>query len=122
VLASLIKVIDSVDSLFLDRRNTMEFISENGNWELFIPSTKTVVIYFIMSLLIGFMGLKRHGGFIRAFLLSIFLTPIIGSILTYGAGKEYPKGCLHCDNDKNEAEYCGKCGKNEAGELKEIST
>ncbi|PCJ67686.1 MAG: hypothetical protein COA58_00695 [Bacteroidetes bacterium] len=79
-----------------------------------------LLFWFLPSILVGFAGLNRRGGFWRAFLISIFLSPFIGILLTVFGGQRNPKGCNHCDNKYNEVEYCGICGKNEKGFLKDI--
>lgn len=73
-------------------------------------------IHWILgAILVGFAGTNRKGGYFRAFILSVLLSPIIGLFLTVGAGQKNPRGCKHCGNIANEVEYCGICGKNEEG-------
>lgn len=74
--------------------------------------------WFIGALLVGFAGLNRKGGFWRAFLIGMLFTPLAGIIFVVGSGKKNPKGCRHCGNKYNEAEYCGICGKNDNGDLR----
>ncbi|MFY0644631.1 MAG: hypothetical protein JXR19_09225 [Bacteroidia bacterium] len=78
-----------------------------------------IIIYIPLAIIIGFAGINRKGGFWRAFLLSLVLTPLISLFITIGSAKKDPRGCTHCGNDKNEAEYCGICGKNYEGDLLE---
>ncbi len=59
---------------------------------------------------------KRKINFLVALLLCIILTPLIGYLIISGRPLRNPKGCKWCSNEKNEAEYCGICGKNENGE------
>lgn len=79
-----------------------------------------IIAWIIAAALVGIAGLDRKGGFVRAFFLSLFLSPIIGLFLTVGGAGKNPVGCTHCGNKLNEAEYCGICGKNKEGELKEL--
>ncbi len=74
-----------------------------------------IFIWALGSLLVGFAGMNRKGGFLRAFLISLILSPLAGIFLTVGGGQKNPIGCRHCGNAENEAEYCGVCGKNEEG-------
>ena len=74
--------------------------------------------WVIGAILVGFAGLNKKGGFLKAFLLSLFLSPIIGLILTIGGAKKDPIGCRHCGNQANEAEFCGICDKNDRGDLR----
>ena len=71
--------------------------------------------WVIGSVLIGLAGLNRKGGFLKAFLLSLILSPIIGLFLTIGGARKNPIGCSHCGNKYNEVEFCGICGENAAG-------
>ncbi|MFT4523470.1 MAG: hypothetical protein ACI8ZN_002424 [Bacteroidia bacterium] len=74
-----------------------------------------LIVFFGGAILVGFAGTNRKGGFLRAFLLGLFLTPLVGIILVIGSAQKNPKGCIHCGNSANEAEFCGLCGKNEEG-------
>ncbi|MHB1278836.1 MAG: hypothetical protein ACYC1Q_10595 [Bacteroidia bacterium] len=78
-----------------------------------------IIGWILGAILVGFAGTNRKGGFLRAFLISLILTPVIGLFLTISGGVKNPKGCIHCGNKENEAEYCGLCGKNEMDALKE---
>ncbi|OSZ79551.1 hypothetical protein CAP35_15265 [Chitinophagaceae bacterium IBVUCB1] len=69
--------------------------------------------WIVGAILVGFAGVNKKGGFIKAFILSLLLSPFVGLLLTLGAAKKNPIGCKHCGNKDNEAEYCGVCGKNE---------
>ena len=75
--------------------------------------------YIVWALLFAIAGINKRGGYLRALLLCLFLTPIIGLFLTIGGGSKNAKGCKHCGNKYNEAEYCGLCGKNEEGIVRE---
>ena len=72
--------------------------------------------WFVGSIIVGFAGLNRKGGYLQAFLLALFLTPIVGLILTIGGAHANARGCAHSGNEDNEADYCALCGLNEAGE------
>jgi hypothetical protein len=80
-----------------------------------------IIAWIIGSILVGFAGINRKGGFLRAFLVSLLLSPLAGIIITVGGGQKNPRGCPHCGNDQNEAEFCGICGKNEEGLTREMS-
>jgi uncharacterized membrane protein len=58
---------------------------------------------------------KRKIAFISALLLCILTTPIIGYLIISSRPLRNARGCKWCLNDANEAEYCGLCGKNDAG-------
>lgn len=77
-----------------------------------------IIAGLIGAVLVGFAGINKKGGYWRAFLLSLFLTPVIGLFLTIGSGAKNPIGCPHCGNRENEAAFCGICGKNQEGKLK----
>lgn len=70
----------------------------------------------IGAVLVGFAGTNRRMGFLGAFALGLLLTPIIGLILVIGSKHKHPRGCAHCGNADNEAEFCALCGRNAAGE------
>ena len=83
----------------------------------------TVLVFWCLpAILIGFAGTNKRGGFLRAFILSITLSPIIGLFITLGSGQRNPKGCLHCGNKYNEAEVCGLCGKSAIDVVDEIGS
>ena len=60
---------------------------------------------------------RRKISFIAALLLSIFITPFFAYFIIGLLPLRNAKGCKWCDNTANEAEYCGLCGKNDAGEV-----
>jgi hypothetical protein len=74
--------------------------------------------WIIGGILVGFAGLNRKGGFGRAFLLGLLLSPLFGLIFTIGGARRNPRGCNHCGNEANEVEFCGLCGKNEEGKTR----
>lgn len=49
-----------------------------------------IVILLIFALLIGWLGSKRRIGFVWAFLASLFLSPILGLIITLCSKKNQP--------------------------------
>ena len=67
------------------------------------------------AILVGFAGLNRQGGYLKAFILSFLLSPLIGLFLTIGGAAKNPVGCSNCGNTANEVEFCGLCGKNKDG-------
>lgn len=78
-----------------------------------------IVGWILGAILVGFAGLNRKGGYLRAFLIALLLSPLIGIILVRGSAQKNPKGCTHCGNKENEADYCGLCYKNEEGLTRE---
>lgn len=64
---------------------------------------------------------KRKISFVGAFLICLFTSPFLGYFIISGRPLRNPRGCKWCGNTKNEAEYCGLCGKNEAGEVRQGS-
>jgi len=59
----------------------------------------------------------RKISFAAAFLLCILLSPFIAYFVISTFALRNPPGCDHCGNSKNEAEFCGLCGKNREGNL-----
>ena len=78
-----------------------------------------ILLYFGAAILVGFAGREKKGGFWRAFLIGMIFTPLVSLILVMGSAQRNPRGCSHCGNAENEAEYCGLCKKNENGLTKE---
>ena len=74
--------------------------------------------WIIGAVLVGFAGTNRRMGFLGAFGLGLLLTPVIGIIVVIGSKHKHPRGCAHCGNADNEAEFCALCGKNAAGEIR----
>jgi len=73
--------------------------------------------YYVIAFLFAWHeGSRRTIGFIPALLIA-FLIPLFG-IFIIESFRLKTAGCKWCGNKYNEAEYCGGCGKNEAGELK----
>jgi hypothetical protein len=78
-----------------------------------------ILLYVSIAFLVGLAGLNKKGGFWRAFIIGLLLTPIVSLILVSGSGSNNPRGCEHCGNKKNEALFCGLCKKNEEGLIQE---
>jgi hypothetical protein len=60
-------------------------------------------------------GSKKRIGFTGALLIMIILTPFFGYFIIESLANKNAKGCKWCGNKRNEAEYCGLCGKNDEG-------
>jgi hypothetical protein len=73
-------------------------------------------IWIIGAVIVGLAGINRRMGFFGAFGLGLLLSPLIGLIIVIGSRHRTARGCPHCGNAENEAEYCGICGMNAAGE------
>lgn len=77
------------------------------------------LFYFAFCFLIAYkIGRYKAIGFWASLLISIFLSPFIGFIIAENSRLGNAKGCQWCGNKYNEAEYCGLCGKNENGNLR----
>lgn len=74
-------------------------------------------LWIIGAVIVGFAGTNRRMGFWGAFALGLVLSPIIALIIVIGSAQKHPRGCPHCGNTANEAEFCALCGKNAAGEM-----
>jgi hypothetical protein len=73
----------------------------------------------VFPILLGLEGQKKKIGFGPAFILSILVSPVVAWFLVSNSAENNPIGCKHCGNIYNEVEFCGICGKNEAGEILE---
>jgi rRNA maturation endonuclease Nob1 len=62
-------------------------------------------------------GQKKKIGFGPAFILSILVSPLVAWFFVSNSAAINQVGCIHCGNTYNEVEFCGICGKNEAGEV-----
>ncbi|MCZ4408875.1 hypothetical protein O3Q51_08655 [Cryomorphaceae bacterium 1068] len=78
-----------------------------------------IAFWIILAVLVGFAGTNRKGGFWLAFFLGLVLSPLVGLIVVMTLAKKNAKGCAHCGNEYNEAEYCGLCKKNDQGLTRE---
>lgn len=74
-----------------------------------------IIANIVFAFLIGFAGVKRRIGFWKSFFWSVLLSPFIGLIITLNSGRLDARGCMHCGNTYNEAEFCGMCNKNAEG-------
>ncbi len=78
--------------------------------------------WLLGALLVGFAGTNRRMGFWGAFGLGLLLTPLIAIIIVIGSAHAKRRGCAHCGNAENEAEYCNLCGRNAAGDQRATTT
>lgn len=77
------------------------------------------ICWIIISLLYAwFEGSKRKPGFLGCLVIMIVFTPFFGYFIIESCSQKKAKGCKHCGNKYNEAAYCGLCGKNEEGILR----
>ena len=73
--------------------------------------------YYVIAFLFAWHeGRRRTIGFLPALIIA-WLIPLFGIFIVENS-RLRTAGCKWCDNKYNEAEYCGLCGKNGAGELK----
>jgi 4-amino-4-deoxy-L-arabinose transferase-like glycosyltransferase len=61
---------------------------------------------------------KRKIHFILAIFICMLITPFFGYFIICSFALRNPIGCNWCGNTKNEAEYCGLCGKNKEGQIR----
>ena len=45
------------------------------------------------------------------FFLALVISPLFGYFIILNRPLRNNKGCVHCGNTCNEAEFCGLCGK-----------
>lgn len=64
------------------------------------------------------IGRQRRIGFFWSLIVCLVTTPLFGFFIVSSSGQKTPKGCNWCGNTYNEAEFCGLCGKSEAGEIR----
>lgn len=77
------------------------------------------VIYVTITVLMCLQeSNNRKINFIVALLVSLVITPFFAYFVFGLLPARNRKGCNWCGNTKNEAEYCGLCGKNEQGDLR----
>lgn len=78
-----------------------------------------IIVHLLFSYLVADkIGRKKTIGFGYSLLLCLLITPFFGYLITENFGVVNPRGCKWCGNKENEAEYCGECGKNDAGEIR----
>jgi 4-amino-4-deoxy-L-arabinose transferase-like glycosyltransferase len=76
-------------------------------------------IAIVLTLLMCWQESKsRKIHVVVAVILCLLITPFFAYFLISSQPLRNPRGCNWCGNKKNEAEYCGLCGKNENGELR----
>lgn len=78
-----------------------------------------ILVYIFFALLIAPIGKNRKIGFWKTFMWALLLSPFIAIFIAMSSGKLNARGCKHCGNNQNEAEFCGLCKKNEEGITKE---
>lgn len=80
-----------------------------------------IPLFFIFSLLLLTILMcwqesrKRKINFFVAMLICFATSPLLGYFIISGFPLKGSKGCQWCGNTDNEVEFCGVCGKNEAG-------
>jgi 4-amino-4-deoxy-L-arabinose transferase-like glycosyltransferase len=73
-------------------------------------------IAIILTLLMCWQESKRRKIHVAmAILICILATPLFGYFIISSFALRNPVGCNWCGNTKNEAVYCGLCGKNKEG-------
>ncbi len=78
-----------------------------------------VAVFLALTVLMCWQESKRRKiQFPVALLLCFVTTPLFGYFIISTRPLRNPRGCQWCGNDKNEAEYCGICGKNENGDIR----
>jgi hypothetical protein len=84
---------------------------------------ETIFGIFVGEILLGsivaFEGVKRRIGYWKGLMWCVLLSPFIGLFIILNSGRLDAKGCIHCGNEYNEAEFCGLCKKNEDGLTRE---
>jgi hypothetical protein len=63
-------------------------------------------------------GREKKAGTLKVILIMIFTTPFIGYFIVESLSN-HKSPCQWCGNTYNEAEYCGLCGKNKSGIVKQ---
>ncbi len=73
-------------------------------------------ILLVFTVLMCYQESKRRKiNFFGAFAICVVTTPLIGYFIVGAFPLRKPRGCAFCGNEKNEAEYCGLCGKDAQG-------
>lgn len=77
------------------------------------------IFWVTMAILYAYHeGGKRKPGFVGCLLIMLIFTPFFGYFIIESFSQKNAKGCIWCGNKYNEAEYCGLCKKNKAGEIR----
>ena len=84
------------------------------NW--FVYPLGLLFIYLLVMYSLE-RGRQKKIGIAGVILIMIGATPFFGYFIVE-ALPNHKRPCQWCGNKANEAEYCGLCGKNEAGEAK----
>lgn len=77
-----------------------------------------IILYVVLAIGVAYLGQNRKIGFVQSFVLSLFLTPIIGIALVAHSDKkityfEFQYHCPRCGyNFTEEIEFCPYCSKN----------
>jgi hypothetical protein len=72
-----------------------------------------------MCIIVAYTGINRRIGYWRSLLWCLVLSPFIGLFVAMNSGRLDARGCRHCGNIYNEAEFCGLCKRNEEGLTRE---
>jgi hypothetical protein len=75
------------------------------------------IFLFILVMYCIQRGREKKIGLIGVILIMIFASPFFGYFIVESLAN-HKRPCKWCGNKDNEADFCGLCGKNEAGELK----
>ncbi len=85
---------------------------------MWIPIIMAIIFLPILAMYCYQRGQMKKAGLVPVILIMIFATPFIGYFIVE-AMPNHKRPCRWCGNQANESIYCGVCGKNEAGTLKE---
>jgi hypothetical protein len=81
------------------------------------------LIFLVLAFLVAWHeGRLRKCGFGGALILMLLFSPFFGYFLMLLFPLKDPRGCQWCGNKENEAEFCGLCNKNAAGEMRSLVT
>lgn len=78
------------------------------------------IIWLAAAVLVAPAGMNRKIGIAGTFGISLLFSPIVALIVVFGSPRLQARGCAHCGNKENEAEYWGLCGLNAAGEQRPV--
>lgn len=75
-----------------------------------------IIVMLVLTVLMCRQESKRRKiSFTTALLICLIISPLFGYLFISSRPLRNPRGCVWCGNEENEADYCGICGKNEAG-------